>query len=201
MADFKTRKTLILKIRDSGDAVAWGEFVELYTPLVFGFCRKRGLTEADASDVTQEVLRAIAIAIEKFEYDPEKGSFRSWFFTVARSKLYTFFDKKQRQPQAGGGTTMMRMISETPDPSEEQDWELDYRRQVFHWASERVKDKFSESGWKAFLMTAVEGKDPAETADELGMTRGAVYAVKARVIAALKDEIASVAGEGDLDVI
>jgi RNA polymerase sigma-70 factor (ECF subfamily) len=199
--DQPTRRTLLLKIRDAGDSDAWGEFVELYMPLVFGFCRKRGLSDVDASDVTQEVLRAIARAIGKFEYDPGKGTFRSWFFTVVRSKLYNFSNKQQRQPHVRGGTTMMQLVNETPDPTEEQDWDLDYRRQVFQWASERIRGKFSEPAWKSFWMTAVEDRDPAETAASLGLTRGAVYAAKARVIAALKEEITSVAGEGDFDVI
>ncbi len=199
--DYRTRKTLLQKIRDADDAVAWGEFVDLHTPLVFSFCRKRGLSEADASDVSQDVMRAIASAIEKFEYDPAKGKFRSWFFTVARSKLYNFLNKERHRPVADGSTAVMRLINEQPDPGEEKDWELDYRLQVFRWATEKVKPQFSERSWLSFWRTAVENEDPAQVAVELDSTRGAVYAAKARVINALRECVQEAGGDWELDVL
>lgn len=199
--DYHTRKTLLLKIKDTGDQEAWGEFVELYTPMVFSFLRKRGLSEDDASDVAQDVMRAVARAIENFDYDPEKGTFRSWFFTVARSKLNDFFRKQKARPMAGGGTAFMQLINEHPDPREEHEWELDYRRQMFDWAVEKVRHQFTERSWRAFWKTALDDEDPAEVAAELQLSRGAVYAAKARVIASLRERIQTVAGEWDLNVI
>mgnify|MGYP003679279582 CR=1 FL=1 len=180
--------------------MAWGQFVELYTPLVYAFCRKRGLAEHDASDVSQEVMQAISRAIGNFDYDPEKGSFRSWFYTVVRSKLNNFFRKQAQQP-AAGGTTIMKMVSEQPDSNEEHDWELDYKRQMFDWAATKVRDLFNEQTWTAFQKTAIDGEDPATVGTELGIGRGAVYAAKARVIRALRERVQSVAGEWDLNVV
>jgi len=57
-----TRPSLLVRIKDLADRQAWERFVELYAPLVYGFARKRGLQEADASDLTQEVLRAVVPA-------------------------------------------------------------------------------------------------------------------------------------------
>lgn len=200
MAEFNTRETLLLKIRDSEDEQAWGQFVELYTPLVFSYCRRRGLGEHDASDVTQEVMRAISRAITKFEYDPAKGSFRSWFYTVARSKLNNYFTKQARQPLAGG-TAVEQQLENIPDASEERDWEIDYKRQMFAWAAEQVRPSFKEHTWQAFWKTAVEDQDPEAVGRDLGMNRGAVYAAKARALKALKECVQSVAGEWDLDVV
>ena len=42
-----TRATLLQKIRDHGDEAAWSEFVELYTPLIYSFCQRQGLRQAD----------------------------------------------------------------------------------------------------------------------------------------------------------
>lgn len=199
--EYRTRKTLLHKIKDADDAVAWAEFVNLHTPLVFSFCRKRGLSETNAADVSQDVMRAIANAIGNFEYEPAKGKFRSWFFTVARSKLYNFLNKERNRPVAEGSTAVMRIIDEHPDPSEEKDWELDYRRQVFKWATEKLKPQFNERSWLSFWRTAVENQDPAEVAEELGSTRGAVYAAKARVISALRDCVAEAGDDWELDVL
>src|SRR5262245_51653629 len=90
-----TRASLLLRLRDPGDAEAWREFVELYTPLVYGYARKQGLQEADASDLCQDVLGAVVGAVGRLEYDPARGAFRNWLFTVVRRKL-TDWRRNQR---------------------------------------------------------------------------------------------------------
>ena len=51
-----TRASLLLRIRDPQDRMAWEEFVSLYAPLVHAYGRRRGLQDHDAADLTQEVL-------------------------------------------------------------------------------------------------------------------------------------------------
>src|SRR5438552_10952747 len=82
-----TRASLLLRLGDPGDAEAWREFVDLYTPLVYGYARKQGLQDADAADLSQEVLGTVAGAMGRFQYDPGRGAFRNWLFTVVRRKL------------------------------------------------------------------------------------------------------------------
>src|SRR5437764_15234745 len=91
-----TRPSLLVRLRDTADHEAWRQLVELYAPLVYRFLRRRGLQDADAADLTQEVLRSVASAIDSFEYDPRRGSFRGWLFTVARNKLHSFLKRQQR---------------------------------------------------------------------------------------------------------
>src|SRR5687768_13184788 len=101
-----TRPTLLLRVRDADDSAAWSQFIDIYTPLIFGFCRKRGLQDADAADLAQEVMRAVSRAIGKFEYQPEQGTFRSWLFTITRNKFNNFLDRRRRQPQGTGETVV-----------------------------------------------------------------------------------------------
>jgi DNA-directed RNA polymerase specialized sigma24 family protein len=54
-----TRPSLLVRIRDARDREAWGEFVEIYAPLVYKTARRRGLQDSDAADLTQEVLRSV----------------------------------------------------------------------------------------------------------------------------------------------
>ena len=49
-ADLQTRASLLLRLRDAQDNAAWSQFVSIYTPLIFAFCRGRGLSETDGSD-------------------------------------------------------------------------------------------------------------------------------------------------------
>lgn len=102
----ETRVSLIMRVRDVQDQGAWGEFVALYTPIVYGFWRSRGLSGADAEDVTQEVFRALAKALPNFQLDQSIGTFRNRLFTVTRSKMNSMLAKSQRLPQ---------MMEELPD--------------------------------------------------------------------------------------
>ena len=99
-----TRPSLLVRIRDARDREAWGQFVEIYAPLVYDMARRRGLQDADAADLTQDVLRSVSVAIGRLDYDLAKGTFRSWLFTVTRNALNTFFDAQRRVPRAGDRT-------------------------------------------------------------------------------------------------
>ena len=81
-----TRPTLLFRIRDARDHEAWGRFIDLYAPLVYGFLRKRGLQDADSADLTQDVLRQVAAAAKSLEYDAKRGSFRGWLFTIVQNR-------------------------------------------------------------------------------------------------------------------
>src|SRR5580700_2400879 len=99
MADFPlTRASLLVRLRDPQDEAAWTEFVDLYAPLVYGYARKQGLQDADAADLSQEVLGAVAGAISRLEYDPRRGSFRNWLFTVVRHKLANWRRTQRSRP-------------------------------------------------------------------------------------------------------
>src|SRR5947209_3674827 len=92
-----TRASLLVRLRDPLDEAAWAEFIDLYTPLVYGYARKQGLQDADAADLTQEVLGALAGAVGRLEYDPHRGAFRNWLFTVVRRKLVDWWTRQQHR--------------------------------------------------------------------------------------------------------
>ncbi len=197
MAQPPTRATLLQRIRDQGDEGAWREFVSLYTPLIYSYARKQGLQHADASDVVQETLRAVAGGIARFEYRPEKSKFRAWLYAVARSKLNTHLRRALKHPPAGG-SAVQQLIEEHPAPEEFADWETEYRRHMFKWASEKVRHEFGETVWRAFWLTAVEDQPPQEVAKTLKVKTGSVYVAKFRVIKRLRERIEAVTGDLDL---
>jgi RNA polymerase sigma-70 factor (ECF subfamily) len=192
-----TRASLLIRIRDQGDHAAWSQFVDVYQPLIHGFARKHGLQEADAADLTQEVLRAVARAAERLDYDPRRGSFRGWLFTVVRNKLRDFLDAQRRQVQGSGDTGVQRSLNEQPAPADapEEEWERAYERRLFTWAAEQVRAGVQASTWQAFWQTAVEGKSGQEVAQALGISVAAVYLAKSRVMARLKELIQQLQAE------
>lgn len=195
MSSSPTRPTLLLRLRESGDEESWAEFVEIYTPLVHRYCLNRGLQPADADDIVQDVMRSLFRALRDFHYDPARGSFRSWLYTVTRHEVNRHLKRLSKLPRTGNSTTLVLKIEETPDPREERDWDLEYRRQMFAWAAESIRAEFSETHWQAFTRTTLDGADPAEVGEELGLSRAAVYIAKSRIVKRLRDKISSVAAE------
>jgi RNA polymerase sigma-70 factor (ECF subfamily) len=183
-----TRPSLLVRIRDSGDREAWRRFVEVYAPLVYKFARSRGLQDADAADLTQEVLQAVSGASKRLVYDPRRGTFRAWLYTVARNKLRNFLLARRRRHEADDP----QLLDAQPAREEAEQWEREYEQRLFDWAAEQVRDCFQESTWHAFWITAVEGRGATEAATELGMSVGAVYIAKSRVLARLRAEIKKV---------
>jgi RNA polymerase sigma-70 factor (ECF subfamily) len=184
-----TRPSLLVRLRDTADHEAWCQLVELYAPLVYRFLRRRGLQDADAADLTQEVLRAVAGAIDRFEYDSRRGSFRGWLFTVARNKLHSFLKHTNCRRRHIEEVDDERLRLE-PAPVEEAElWEQEFHQRLFDWAAEQVRGQFVDTTWQAFWRTAVEGRPPREVAAELSLSVGAVYIARSRVLARLKEEV------------
>lgn len=185
-----TRASLLVRLRDPNDADAWTEFMRLYASVIYGFARKRGLQDADAADLMQEVLRSVSNAIGRLEYDPRKGTFRGWLFSITRNKIFNFLEAARRHARGTGDSAAHKRLEEQPGrEADADDWDREYDRKVFNWAANRVKNEFHASTWQAFWMTAVDGQNAGEVGKQIGLSPGAVYVAKSRVLARLREEI------------
>jgi RNA polymerase sigma-70 factor (ECF subfamily) len=186
-----TRASLLLRLRDPKDRAAWQQFVELYGRLVYGFARQRGLQDADAADLTQDVLLAVSQSAGRWQYDPKQGTFRGWLYGITRHKIAKFLQRRHAQPVSSGGSNAQRLLAEEPGPESnaEAEWEQEFQRQLFRLAASEVQPSVAPKTWQAFWQTAVEGKSGAEVAAELGLSVGAVYVAKSRVLARVAEQI------------
>lgn len=191
-----TRASLLARVRDGRDQAAWRQFVELYGPVVYGFARRAGLQDADAADLTQDVFRAVAAGVKRLEYDPARGRFRNWLYTIARRQTSAFLAARDRAGVAAGGTDNACALAELPAPAAEDEWRRAYEQRVYAWAAERVRGRVAPSTWEAFRLTAVDGLPGEEAARRLGLTVGAVYVAKSRVLTALRAEVRLAGDEG-----
>jgi RNA polymerase sigma-70 factor (ECF subfamily) len=187
----ETRPSLLLRLRDARDDRAWAEFVALYTPLVYGFARKQGLQDADAADLTQDVMRAVAGSIGRLDYDPKLGTFRGWLFTLVRHSLSDFRQRSRRQVQGSGDSDqLVRLdLNPTPDQGLEEEWQREYERHLFAAAADRVKGDVQPTTWTAFWRTTVEEHAPGTVAVDLGLSLASVYLAKSRVMARLREQV------------
>src|SRR5438034_6688366 len=155
-----TRASLLVRLRDGGDEGAWQEFVHLYAPIIYGFARKRGLQDADAADLMQEILRSVSSAVHRLEYDSARGTFRGWLFTVTRNKVFNFLESRGRRVLGSGDSRVQERLEQhaSSDGDLASDWEADYQRTIAAQAMERVQSEFQSATWNAFLQTAVDGQ-------------------------------------------
>ena len=185
-----TQPSLLVRLKDAHDREAWERFVDLYAPLVFGFVRKRGLQEADAADLTQDVLRQVALSAKSLVYDPKRGSFRAWLFTVVRNRLTDHWRAARPDHSGSGDSSLWRQATEQlVSESDSTEWDLAYERQLFQFAAKQVRGDFTDSTWQAFWQSAVEGREGKLVAEELGITTAEVYLAKGRVMSRLKEQI------------
>src|SRR5215831_764465 len=163
----RTSGTLLSRLRSPLDQEAWNEFVELYGRRIYGWCRQWGLQEADAEDVTQDVLLRLARKMRGFAYDPSR-SFRGWLRTLTHHAWSDFLEDRKR-PGAGGGevTRALEQVEARDDLARWLDEE--FTRALFEEASARVRLRVQPHTWEAFRLTAVEGKTGAEVAALLKM--------------------------------
>lgn len=181
-----TSPTLIDRLSRGKDTGAWGRFVELYTPLLLAWCRRVGLNDADAADLTQTVFVTLYQKLPEFRYDPSR-SFRAWLKTVLmnawRNQVRQRSSRKEDQWEGGGSDE----FPET-DPRLGLD-EAEYRAQLVRRALTLMQAKFEPTTWKACWEFVVEGRPAADVARELQLTENAVYLAKSRVLRYLRREL------------
>jgi RNA polymerase sigma factor (sigma-70 family) len=198
MADGDTRPSLLIRIRDSHDVDSWRLFVEIYAPLIYRSCRRRGLQDADAADVGQEVLAQVARSIRSFEYQADRGRFRDWLGSVVRSKVARFLEKSGRTIGVGGSDGPNRVEDQGgagADPS----WVAEFQAHVLAVALERVRPGFEPQTWTAFERVWKEGRPALETAGVLGMSIDSVYLAKSRILRRLREEVVLLAEDFPLN--
>jgi RNA polymerase sigma-70 factor (ECF subfamily) len=197
MQDSRTRITLLGRLRrDPSDQRAWGEFVEQYGGKIYGWCRKWSLQEADAQDVTQNVLLKLAQKLREFTYDPSR-SFRAWLKTLTRHALSDFLESRRR-PGLGSGDSQVADMLHSIEAREDlvKHLEAEFDRELLEEAMVRVRLRVAPQTWQAFVLTALEGLSGAQAAERIPMQVAQVFVAKRRVQKMLQEEVAKLEQSG-----
>jgi RNA polymerase sigma-70 factor (ECF subfamily) len=193
MAGARTRPSLLLRLRHAGDTAAWQAFVDVYGPLIYRHGRRRGLQDADAADLTQEVLFQVSRSIQTFEYRPEQGRFRDWLGTVTENKIRTFLTRQAGTAQARGEAGPIDPLASVAAGEQDTQWTEDFNRHILHLALTRIQPHFEEHVWRAFESVWRDDHPPGQVARDLGQGIDWVYMVKARVLKRLQEEVQELA--------
>jgi RNA polymerase sigma factor (sigma-70 family) len=176
--DIKTSTTLLERMRVYEDRAAWSQFLRLYRPMIETWARRFGLSADDVDELTSRLLSKLVEALPRFEYDPEKGSFRGWLKTVTQRELVTFArERSRRSDQATGRSTVYDLLLEQPDGVDDLVTGLhDQSEAMLRGLQEAMKEVEAdcrgeeEKSWQVFRRIFLAGEKIEVVSAEVGLS-------------------------------
>jgi RNA polymerase sigma-70 factor (ECF subfamily) len=182
-----TSTDLLDGLRDPRNDTVWHAFFERYSPLLVSFCRRLGLSDANARDAAQETLVAFLTSYQQGAYQREKGRLRTWLFTIARNKTRDLQRRRAREMIPQDASCETAFLDRVPDEDQlEQLWEDEWRRAVLAACMDEVRQQVEPHTMRAFELLVLEGRSADEVAAELNMSRDTVYQAKSRILARIQ---------------
>lgn len=184
----------MLRKAQAGDMDAWQRLAQVYGPIVYAWARRCGCQSADAADIMQDTFASVAGALSGFDYQRPDATFRGWLWTITRNKIRD--SRRNKDENAVGGTAAQlslqqvaaadaKWIDGDDPPSEIESDQKSVRGRML----ELIRESFDPRSWKMFWETAVVGREPQAVADEMGVSRWAVYKARARVLQRLQQQM------------
>ena len=187
--------TTLLRQAQANNQGAWEQLVELYSRRMYRWCRRAGLQPADAGNVVQEALQAVARKLGDFRRDRPGDTFRGWLRRITDNKIRDHFRRQGRSLDAAtGGTDGQQQIANFADQhvSEQATWDTSLvappspHTEAIHEQIQEIRSKVSERDWKFFWRVVVDGQSAAEVGREFGVTANTVRLVKMRLLRKLR---------------
>jgi RNA polymerase sigma-70 factor (ECF subfamily) len=194
----ETSHSLLERLRERPDGDDWRRLVDLYAPLLRAWMGRHGVQSADVDDLIQEVLTVLVRELPRFQHNQRPGAFRRWLRTILVHRLRDFWRDRQHRPQAVGGSDVLSQLDQLEDPESALSrlWDEEHDHSVVRRLLERIEGEVTPSTWQAFRRVALEGKDEATVAGELGLSVNAVFIAKSRVLQRLRREAAGLIEAG-----
>lgn len=185
-----TRASLLMQVGDLQDRDAWEQFEQIYRPLIYRLARQRGMQDADAQDLSQQVLMSVASAVGRWKRNSESARFRHWLRRVARNAILNALSRRPRDLAAGGSSVQELLTEQTQvDEEAERRITLEYRRELYLQAADRVRADVDPETWLAFKLTVIEGHGIEMAEEQLSKSAGSIYAARSRIMRRLREAV------------
>ncbi|MDB5342460.1 MAG: nccH [Schlesneria sp.] len=188
-----TITTTLLERAKTGEEDAWSCVVYLYGPLVYKWCRKRGLSREATRDVAQNVFEVVARKLKDFRREDASNTFRGWLRAISDNKISDYWRDQYKCPDRVSVEDPHRSLEqvqfreEIDNGSDVQD-SLDIFERVLQYGKARVNPKH----WEVFWRVIVDEEDRHEIAASLEIKRANVDVIVSRVLAKLKETFGDV---------
>jgi RNA polymerase sigma-70 factor (ECF subfamily) len=176
-----------LKDKDPG---AWELFVDLYQPLVSGWCRQFGLKSDDADEVCQDVFHAAARSIDTFFYRKEGDTLRGWLWRITRNKATDLRVERGPADRGVGGSDALEFLNQLSGRYEDSGSTVEDKESLQLRVVDMVLRGCKKETRQAFLRVVAGEERPEDVARDLGMTVNQVYLAKSRTLKQIRDAFA-----------
>lgn len=181
--EWVTTTTLLQRLENFEDREVWDRLIERFRRPLAAFCRRFGLTDAEADDVVQETLLGFADAYRRGKYDRDAGRLSSWLFGIAYRQASNARRKRARDAARNADVGQTAFLERVPDEAEAQSaWDADWEKAMLDTCMAQLKAEVAANTYQVFEQVVRAERDPAQVAAELGMTRDAIYVAKHRVL-------------------
>lgn len=191
-----TRATLLHRLKNWQDQSSWQDFFDTYWRLIYGVAIKGGLSEAEAQDVVQDTMMAVAKQMPGFKYDPVVGSFKAWLLNLTRWRILDHYRKRQQliEPMDSSedttpGTSTLEKVLDPQSPALEVVWDDEWEKNLLEAAMHNVKRRVDPQKFQIFDLYVNKSWPPAKVAEAFGIPVAQVYLAKHRVADVIKEEI------------
>jgi RNA polymerase sigma factor (sigma-70 family) len=208
MADYEelpTRRSLLSRLKDSGNDESWKVFFDTYWKLIYNAARRSGLGNAEAQDVVQETVISVLKSIPQFKYDPEKGSFKNWLLQLTKRRIGDHRrqlrnDRRLIKDRVGfrepDETATVERVADPNAKGFEEVWNEEWEANVVEVALNRIKNEIDLKQFQIFDLYVMKDWKATKVARTLKVSIGVVYLAKHRVERRLKREIAKLQMKG-----
>lgn len=180
-----THPSLLARVRDPADAAAWREFEARYRDLIRRYCRRRELQTADAEDVSQLVLLALARALQRFTFDPARGRFRDYLGRVVNNAIQRHLSRPIQAPRLLD-TSVLDLLATPQNETPDEHWEVEWMQHHLRLAMRAVRADCAPESMAVFELL-LSGQSVEAVAEQSRMTPDAVYKVKQRMRERLRE--------------
>ncbi|MBL8860769.1 MAG: RNA polymerase sigma factor [Planctomycetes bacterium] len=187
-----TTSTVLARLQRFDDRDAWAAFVDRFRLPIQRFARQQGLSEADSEDVAQETLLGFAQAYRDQGFDRSKGRLSHWLFGIAWRRIDHVRRKGQRvvaeRTAADDPTAFWAGVPD--DAQASAAWNEVWETALMEHCLRRARSEVQAQTYRAFELLVLEKRSVEEVAQELGITKNAVYIAKHRVASRIKELVA-----------
>ena len=196
----ETRPTLLDRLREGADTLAWDEFFQRYWRLIFAWARRHGCSEDTAEEIVQEVMLGVFERRDVYRYDPQRGRFRDWLGTLVRNKVVDHRRRPSGRIRGRGGDPQAGFLEPASDDAAPDDaWEAAFEETLLVVLLDMVQREMNPRTYQAFELFALHEVPAAKVAQTTGLTPNAVYQARKNVVKRLRELGGSYRDEGQLD--
>lgn len=191
-----TRLSLLAEA-GAGTDHAWSRLVELYRPLVYGWLRRNHVAHHDAEELTQDVLSTVFQELPAFSHSGRTGAFRHWLRQITVNRARGFWRAGRLRKAARGSSSFRSMVEQLADETSKLSrvWDCEHDQHVLRELLRRMESDFNEATMQAFRRQVFDEASANDVAAELGISVGAAYSAKSRVLRRLRQEAAGLVDE------